>query len=198
MGADKSKDRTGEIMLYTLIKGHTKVNSYDGYNPHHHIQLIKMHPGEYLSSISNKGFVFPTEAYANQILNPYLCKWVVANLNTVGYGFRELVAPEHYGLYAFGNYHDGIDCQITDLIPSPKIATVATYYTNPNGVKSTAEIFAVEEKDILQAGQVWLKDFNGQIVAGKVINGASYIELPYREAFKNVVWNDEKKLAYWE
>jgi hypothetical protein len=187
-------------MIYTLIKGHTKANNYDGYPIHHHIQLLKMHPGEYLSVISAKGLVFPTREYANLILNPYLCNWVVANLGTVGYGFRQLVDEIHRdkNMYAFGNYHDGIDCQPTDLTPSPKIATVATYYNNPNGVKSTAEIFAVEEKDILQPGQVWIKNFDGKIIAGKVVNGSSYIELPYREAFNNVLWNEEKKLAYWE
>lgn len=185
-------------MIYTLIKGHTRVNNYDGYPIHHHIQLIKMHPGEYLSSISNKGLVFPTQEYAGLILNPYLCNWVVANLTTTGYGFRELVDKGHEGLYAFGNYHDGIDCNPTDLTPSPKIATVTTYYNNPNGVKSTAEIFAVEEKDILQPGEVWIKNHKGEIAKGKVINGSAYIELPYREAFSNVLWNNEKKLAYWE
>lgn len=185
-------------MLYTLLKGHTKANAYDGYPEHHHIELLKMHPGDYLANVVKAGLVFPPSEYANIILNPYLCRWVVANLNTVGYGFHELVEPKHYGLYAFANFHDGVDSQTTDLIPSPRIALVETGYVKQNGYRSTAEVFAIEEKDILQPGQVWIKDFDGKIIAGKVVNGSAYIELPYREAFKNVVWNEEKKLAYWE
>lgn len=189
-------------MIYTLIKGHTKVNNYDGYAHHHHIQLIKMHPGQYLADISNKGLVFPPSEYARLILNPYLCHWVVNNLYTAGYGFRQLVDEQHRDkdMYAFGNYHDGIDSQSTDLIPSPKIATVATYYINPNGVKSTAEIFAVEEKDLLQPDEMWLKNRQGGIVRGNIINGTGYIQTPYREAFndKKILYNAEKKLAYWE
>jgi hypothetical protein len=187
-------------MIYTLLKAHTAVNNYDGYAPHHHIQLIKMHPGEYLTVIANKGLVFPTAEYAHLIINPYLCNWVVANLDTVGYGFREKVAPEHANLYAFEGLHDGVDCQPTDLTPSPKIATVASYYKNANGYRATAEIFAVEEKEILQAGEVWLKNLQGEIVKGKVINGVSYYEVPYRDSLANkkVIWNEEKKLAYWE
>lgn len=188
-------------MIYTLLKAHTAVNNYDGYAPHHHIQLIKMHPGEYLTVIANKGLVYPGKEYAQLILNPYLCRWVVENINTVGYAFREIVSAEHAGVYAFGangEIHDGVDGQPTTLTPSPKIATMASYYKNHNGYKATAEVFAVEEKDILQPGQVWIKNFDGKIIAGKVVNGSAYIELPYREAFKNVLWNEQKKLAYWE
>ena len=187
-------------MLYTLLKGHTKANSYDGYPEHHHIELLKMHPGEYLADIANKGLVFPGKEFATLIINPYLCKWVVKTFNTVGYGFRQLVDDEHKGLYAFGDYHDGIDGQPSDLIPSPKIATVSTYYTKPNGYKSTAEIFAVEEADLLQPNELWLKDKQGKIVRGKIINGIGHIEMPYREAFsyKEIKYDVNKKLAYWE
>ena len=100
-------------MLYTLLKGHTKANAYDGYPEHHHIELLKMHPGDYLANVVKAGLVFPPAEYANLIINPYLCKWVVENIETTGYGFRQRVDKEHEGLYAFGNYHDGIDCQPT-------------------------------------------------------------------------------------
>lgn len=187
-------------MIYTLLKAHTAVNNYDGYAPHHHIQLIKMHPGEYLAVIANKGLVYPGKEYAQLIINPYLCRWVVENINTVGYGYREKVAPEHAGLYAFDGLHDGIDGQPTPLTPSPKIATVASYYKNPNGYKATAEVFAIEEKDVLQGSEMWLKDRQGKIIKGKVVNGTGYLELPYREAFadKQIKYDADKKLAYWE
>ncbi|NCB47005.1 hypothetical protein EOM81_08320 [bacterium] len=187
-------------MIYTLLKAHTAVNNYDGYAPHHHLQLIKMHPGEYLSVIANKGLVYPNKEFAHLILNPYLYQWVAENINTVGYGYREKVAPEHAGLYAFGDLHDGIDGQTTPLTPSPKIATVSSYYKNANGYKATAEVFAVEEKDLLQPNEMWLKNRQGEIVKGEIIEGTGYIKTPYREAFndKKILYNSGKKLAYWE
>lgn len=187
-------------MIYTLLKAHTAVNNYDGYAPHHHIQLIKMHPGEYLAVIANKGLVYPGKDFAHLILNPYLYQWVVETFNTVGYGFREKVALEHAGLYAFEGLHDGIDGQPTPLTPSLKIATVSSYYKNANEFKATAEVFAVEEKDLLQPNEMWLKNRQGEIVRGNIIEGVGYIQTPYREAFndKKILYDAQKKLAYWE
>lgn len=136
-------------MKLTLIKAHTPENSYDGYDPHRHWELVNMPAADYLSRVIGKGIVYPGTDMADLVLSPWQLPWIKDNVKLVGYDFMQLVDPEHYGLYAFGNFHDGIDGQLIDDGPGMFIKRVQSGYTNPLGRHATADIYEIEiEKDV--------------------------------------------------
>lgn len=137
----------------TLIKGHTAENSYDGYGPHHHWELLNMPVSSYLSKVNSVGLVYPNKTMADLILSPWQLPWIKENVNVVGYDFMATVDPEHNGLYAFGNLHDGIDGQPTNFAPGTFIQKVQSGYTNANGKRATAEIYEVTVDKILEQWQ---------------------------------------------
>lgn len=132
-------------MELTVVKGHTPENDYDGYPPHRHWELINMPVSEYMQKIVGAGLVYPGIEFANLILNPRQIPWIKENVQLVGYDFMELVDPEHYHLYAFDNYHDGIDGQQIEGGPGTFIKRVQSGYISPiTNHRATAEIFSIK------------------------------------------------------
>ena len=139
----------------TLIKGHTPENSYDGYAPHRHWELLNMSADQYLNLVVSKGLVYPNSSLSNLILSPWQLPWIRKNVKLVGYDFLEEVDDMYKGkdFYAFGDYHDGIDGQQVKNGPGTFITKVEGEYTNVNGKRATAEIYEVEVENILELWQ---------------------------------------------
>ena len=129
-----------------LLKGHSAGNNYDGWDPHHHIQLLDMTLSEYQNSTANNGSVFPPSSVAKQILNPWTLPWIKSNLTLTGYDWLEQVSPEHSGYYAFGDRHDGIDVVPFSAIPGQLLGSFQSSYINSNGYRSTTEIYLIQEE----------------------------------------------------
>ena len=138
----------------TLIKGHTKENAYDGYGAHHHWELVNMPAADYMSKVNALGLVFPNKSMKHLIVSPWLHPWIRENveLTSTGYDFYTLADVEYRGrdFYAFGDYHDGIDGEPTDLAPGALFARVRGGYTNGNDRSPTAEIYEVTLDEILE------------------------------------------------
>lgn len=135
-------------MKLTVIKAHTAENSYDGYPAHHHWMLLCVSPQIYLSKILANS-IYPDKSWADLITDPYESEWILHNVKTVGYGYKEKVAPEHAGFYAFGDLHDGIDGQPLKGGPGRFVQTVRGGYTNALGFSSTAEVYELDSSDLL-------------------------------------------------
>ena len=138
-------------MKLTVIKAHTAENSYDGYPAHHHWMLLCVSPQIYLSKILANS-IYPDKSWADLIMDPYESEWILHNVKTVGYGYKEKVAPEHAGFYAFGekkDIHDGIDGQPLKGGPGRFAQTVRGGYTNTLGFKSSAEVYELDSADLL-------------------------------------------------
>ena len=140
-------------MKLTVIKAHTPENAFDGYDPHRHWELINMPVADYLNRVVAKGLVYPGKEMASVILSPWQLPWIRNNVVLVGYDFLELVEPKYYGLYAFGNLHDGIDGQLIEDGPGTFVQTVESGYTNIAGRHATADIYEVEVDFILEPWQ---------------------------------------------
>lgn len=140
----------------TLILGHTPANNFDGYAPHRHVELINMTVADYLQKVVGAGRVYPGKEHKHLILSPYQLPWVKQNVKCVGYDFLEAVDPAHKGLYAFGDYHDGIDCQVIDGPVGEWIKTVRSGYKNALGYNATADVYKVEVDSILELWQTQL------------------------------------------
>jgi len=134
-------------MKLTLIKAHTPENSFDGYDPHRHWELVNMSAVDYLKRVVDVGLIYPGKEMADLILNPWRIPWIRDNVKLVGYDYMELVEPKYYHLYAFDNYHDGIDGQLIDDGPGLFVQQVKSYYTNANGKHATADIYEVETEE---------------------------------------------------
>lgn len=141
------------VIQLTLIKGHTLENNYDGYAPHHHWELFNMPASIYLSKINKQGLVYPGKEYSEFILSPWQVPWIRENVKRVGYDFLEPVEPAHKGLYAFGDYHDGIDGNTTLNAPGIFVQVVQSGYKNANGYRATAEIYEIELETVMETWQ---------------------------------------------
>lgn len=142
-----------ESKFCTLIKGHTPQNNYDGYDPHRHWELVKMPVTEYLEKVNGVGLVYPGKNYKDLILSPWQVPWIRDNVKCVGYDFLQEVDPIHRGLYAFGNFHDGVDGQQIEDGPGVFIKTVKSGYKNGLGFHATADIYAVEVSSLVELWQ---------------------------------------------
>ena len=179
--------------MKTILKCHTQANNYDGYAPHHHWMLLDIDPRIYYLF----GRVFPGKELATIVMNPYRSGFIRNNVRRVGYDFNQLVDEEHRGLYAFGDLHDGIDGETTSLRPSNLITTLYTNYINPNGLRSSCEVYAVDDKDVLGENECWLEHpTEKRLIKGVIREGTSYIpEQTYKALFPKAKWDATKRTA---
>lgn len=189
-------------MKYTLIKAHTPPY-FDGYGDHNHFEILALPPAVYLNKInSEEGKIYPGSLWKDLVINPWNHPWIRNNITVVGYDFLEKVDAEHNDLYAFGSYHDGIDAEPTADCTGNKVADVKTSYVNIMGYVSTAEIYEIDSADLLKDDECWLMQPITQVwMRGKVVNGVSYCDLPYRGVAsgsdRQIQWNQNRRSAYW-
>ena len=192
--------------ILTLIQGHTAANNYDGYGPHFHYELVNITPGDYLKNVRGAGLVYPRKDMAWRVMSPYLFNWITENVikTPEGYDYREAVEDKYKDFYAFTGLHDGVDGEVTNLIPSEPIAEVKGTYVNTNGYNPTAVIYAVDSIDLLQDNEIWLMHpITGKIIRGIARNGVSVIpESSYKEIAggngRTFTWDSARRLAGWK
>lgn len=129
-------------MKITVIKGHTPENEYDGYSPHNHWEVMTMPSQEYIKTVADQGLVFPPPALSKFIINPWDISWIKKNVKKTygGYDFKEYVMPAHFHLYAFDNYHDGVDAIPMVGGPGKFVTRVQSAYIRRNK-HATADIY---------------------------------------------------------
>ena len=135
-------------MKYTVLKCHLPNNNYDGYDPHRHWMLIAVDPSVYFNEILGST-IYPDESWVDLIVSPDVIPWIKQHVQTVGYGFKEPVDPEHYGFYAFGNLHDGLDGQLLPGGPGEYVKTVYGTGYNTKGYHPSADVYSVDANDLL-------------------------------------------------
>ena len=129
-------------MKITIIKGHTPENEYDGYSPHNHWEVLTLPAEEYIAKVANQGLVFPPPALSKFIISPWDIPWIKQNVKKTigGYDFREYVLPAHFHLYAFDNYHDGVDAIPMAGGPGRFVKSVLSGYIR-RGKHASADIY---------------------------------------------------------
>lgn len=168
-------------MKLTLLKAHLGSNRYDGYPAHHHWMLIAVEPETYQKKILGIT-IYPGAEWARLILDPRALPWIRDNVTQVGYGFRDLVDPEHRGFYAFGEkgeLHDGIDGQVLPGGPGRYLRDVYGTYNNNNGYKPSAELYEIDYNDLkpetrfqtLDQVAVWYKPALQKLIDSGAIQG---------------------------
>ena len=134
-----------------FLKGHLASNSYDGYDPHHHVMLLDMTLSEYERDVHRNGNVFPGRALAGKIVDPHSLAWVRENLVVGGYDWLERVEPQHSSFYTFEGQHDGIDTYLFAGGPGVRQEEYFSTYINGNGYHASCEIYRLDD-DISDQG----------------------------------------------
>ncbi len=181
--------------MKTILKCHTAENNYDGYPAHHHWMLLDIDPRIYILF----NLVFPSVDMTSIIMNPWLSSFIRLNVKKVGYDYYEYVDEADRGLYAFGDFHDGVDGEPIGIVPAQPIKTLFTSYTKPNGYKSSCEVFGIPDSAVLSDGECWVKHPTAnRLVRGVVKNGSSFLsEQKYTDLFPDAQWDQTTKTAYW-
>ena len=127
-----------------VLIAHLPSNNYDGYAPHRHIMLLDWTKEEYFRLVTSKGLVYPLPYQQDVIRDPTDLPWVQQNTKfSGGYRYKQPVDKEHRGMYAFGDYHDGLDVAPFDdnAGPGKFVTFVKGTALNRNGYHASAAIF---------------------------------------------------------